>query len=263
MEDKHIYFNMPENQLAHIYEPETGLFIAESPVVVERAIAAGYEAEAFLLEAGDVFESEEVQGLVKSCPKASVLLEPIEVIRNMTGYNLTRGVLCAMRRKKLPTVEEVCKGASRIAILDDVENPTNIGAIFRSAAALGIDAVILTKGCCDPLYRRAIRVSVGNVFLIPWTFAESVEDIRKLGFKIVAMALRDDNILLDDPRLKEENKLAITLGNEGVGLKQDTIDNSDYCVKIPMANEVDSLNVSTAAAIAFWELRNKVSEEIL
>jgi len=257
MEDKHILFYMPENQLAHIYEPGPGLFIAESPVVVERAIGAGYEAEAFLLEAGDVYESDEVQSLIKCCPKASVITEPIETIRNMTGYNLTRGVLCAMRRKRLPTVEEVCTGASRIAILDDVENPTNIGAIFRSSAALGIEAVILTKGCCDPLYRRAIRVSVGNVFLIPWTFAESMEDVRSLGFKILAMALGDDNIFLDDPRLKDENKLAITLGNEGVGLKQDTIDNSDYCVKIPMANEVDSLNVATAAAIAFWELRKK------
>ena len=253
-----LYAQLSEGQLAHYYEPDEGLFIAESPVVIGRALDAGYRPLSMLMEHG----LAEGQGreLIARCGDIPVYVAGREVLEQITGYALTRGMLCAMYRRSLPTVAEVCADAHRIAVLENVMNPTNVGAIFRSAAALNMDGVLLTCGSSDPLYRRAIRVSMGTVFQIPWTFLESSENLspisalHDLGFTTVAMALREDSLSLEDPRLQAQEKLAIVLGTEGDGLAPDTIAACDYTVRIPMSHGVDSLNVAAASAVAFWQL---------
>ena len=255
-----IYYNLNEAQLFHYFEPKPGIFIAESPKVIERALNAGYQPISFLVEHKDL--EGEAQEILKQYPDVPVYTAEYELLVKLTGFALTRGMLCAMRRNPLPSVEEICRNASRIAVLENVVNPTNIGAIFRSAAALHMDAVLLTSGCSDPLYRRAARVSMGTVFQIPWTYFHKkvswpeagMEQLRSLGFKTVAMALRNDSISIDAPALQAEEKLAIILGAEGDGLVDATITGCDYTVKIPMSHEVDSLNVAAASAVAFWEL---------
>ena len=250
-------------QLLRYYEPKPGLFIAESPKVIERALNAGYEPLSFLVEHKDL--EGEAKQILERYPKIPVYTAEYDVLVGMTGYALARGMLCAMKRRRLPSVEEICQNTSRIAILENVVNPTNIGAIFRSAAALHMDAVLLTSGCSDPLYRRAARVSMGTVFQIPWTYfdkksswpEEGMKSIQNLGFKTVAMALCDDSFSIDDPKLLAEEKLAIVLGTEGDGLASQTIADCDYTVKIPMSHGVDSLNVAAASAVAFWELGRK------
>lgn len=257
-----IYARKKESQLLHYYEPEQGIFIAESPIVITRALDAGYEPLSFLVDEAEL-KTEMAAALLSHCPDTSVYTAEASILKQITGFELTRGMLCAMRRRELPSVEEVCANAKRIAVLEDVVNPTNIGAIFRSAAALNMDAVLLTPACSDPLYRRAIRVSMGTIFQVPWTCfsrketvwpAEGMDELHRLGFKTVAMALRDDSYSIDDPRLHAEDKLAVILGTEGDGLSNDTIADCDYTVKIPMAHGVDSLNVAAASAVAFWEL---------
>jgi tRNA G18 (ribose-2'-O)-methylase SpoU len=255
-----VYARLNENQLLHYHEPELGLFIAESPKVIERALDAGYEPVSFLTERKHIHG--EAAGLLARCPLVPVYTADYEVLTRLTGFALTRGVLCAMRRKALPDVESVCAGARRIALLENVMNPTNLGAIFRSAAALNMDAVLLTPACTNPLYRRASRVSMGTVFQIPWTILKEdggwpqpgMSQIQSLGFHTVAMALTDDSVSIDDPALRAEEKLAIVLGTEGDGLSAQTIADCDYTVKIPMTHGVDSLNVAAASAVAFWEL---------
>lgn len=258
-----IYARTSEVQLLRYYEPEPGLFIAESPKVIERALNAGYEPLSFLVEHKDL--EAEAKQILERYPEIPVYTAEYDVLVGMTGYALARGMLCAMKRRRLPSVEEICQNTSRIAILENVVNPTNIGAIFRSAAALHMDAVLLTSGCSDPLYRRAARVSMGTVFQIPWTYfdkksswpEEGMKSIQNLGFKTVAMALRDDSFSIDNPKLLAEEKLAIVLGTEGDGLASQTIADCDYTVKIPMSHGVDSLNVAAASAVAFWELGRK------
>ena len=256
-----VYARTSEVQLLRYYEPEPGIFIAESPKVIERALKAGYQPISFLVEHKDL--EGEAQEILKQYPDVPVYTAEYELLVKLTGFALTRGMLCSMRRNPLPSVEEICRNASRIAVLENVVNPTNIGAIFRSAAALHMDAVLLTGGCSNPLYRRASRVSMGTVFQIPWTFIrEKQEDwiengIRRLhglGFQTAALALSDDSVSIDDKRLREEKKLAIILGTEGDGLAEQTIAECDYTVKIPMTHGVDSLNVAAASAVAFWEL---------
>ena len=255
-----VYARIPEVQLLRFYEPKPGLFIAESPKVIQRAANAGYQPVSFLVQHKDL--EKEGKELLQKFPGIPVYTADYEVLVKLTGFALTRGMLCAMTRRDLPSVEDICKNARRIAILENVVNPTNIGAIFRSAAALHMDAVLLTPGCCDPLYRRATRVSMGSVFQIPWTYFHKkvswpeagMEQLRSLGFKTVAMALRNDSISIDAPALQAEEKLAIILGAEGDGLVDATITDCDYTVKIPMSHEVDSLNVAAASAVAFWEL---------
>lgn len=281
-----IYARCNEAQLLHYYEPNDGLFIAESPKVIERALNAGYKPLSLLLEPKHI--TGEAADIIARCGDIPIYTAPLEVLTKITGFQLTRGVLCAMHRNSLPCAEDVCANARRIAVLENVMNPTNIGAIFRSAAALNIDAVLLTPACSDPLYRRASRVSMGTVFQVPWAYltpdttsglfsstAQSehstsnsacvgetnfswensgVALLHKLGFKTVAMALSDDSVSIDDERLHTEEKLAIILGTEGDGLATSTIANCDYTVKIPMSHEVDSLNVAAASAVAFWEL---------
>mgnify|MGYP004518824343 FL=1 len=260
-----IYTEHSEKQLATIYEPKEGLFIAESPKVIERALDAGYEPVSFLAEKGQLKEAENIFDRIEDVP---VYIAPDEQLAALTGYHLTRGLWCAMRRKTLPTLEEVCRDARRIVILEEVVNPTNVGALFRCAAALGMDAVILTGGCSDPLYRRASRVSMGTVFQIPWTMltkkegvwpTQTVSALRELGFKTAAMALKEDSVGIDNRQLNAEDKLAIILGTEGDGLARDTIADCDYTVMIPMAHGVDSLNVAAAGAVAFWQLGNGCS----
>ncbi len=255
-----VYARLTEAQLLNREFPAEGLFIAESPKVIERALDAGYEPVSILVETSCIKgESEAVLSRVGDIP---VFTAPMEVLKNLTGYLLTRGLLCAMRRPPLREVSDVIKNASRIVILEEVMNPTNVGAIFRSAAALGMDAVLLTPGSSNPLYRRSARVSMGTVFQIDWTILPSwdhntVEELRKEGFKTVAMALCDDSVSIDDKKLKEEEKLAIILGTEGDGLKNETISDCDYTVKIPMYHDVDSLNVAAASAVAFYELKKR------
>ncbi len=260
-----IYTEHSEKQLATIYEPKEGLFIVESPKVIERALDAGYEPVSFLAEKGQLKEAEDIFDRIEDVP---VYIAPDEQLAELTGYHLTRGLWCAMRRKTLPILEEVCRDARRIVILEEVVNPTNVGALFRCAAALGMDAVILTGGCSDPLYRRASRVSMGTVFQIPWTMlskkegvwpTQTVSTLRELGFKTAAMALKEDSVGIDNRQLNAEDKLAIILGTEGDGLAQDTIADCDYTVMIPMAHGVDSLNVAAAGAVAFWQLGNGCS----
>ena len=252
-----LYARLTENQLLNRADPENALFVAESPLVIGRALDAGCKPVSFLMERQHI-EGKGREILARCCQDVPVYTAEESVLAQLTGFHLTRGMLCAMRRPKLPSVEEVCRSARRIAVLENVMNPTNIGAIFRSAAALGMDAVLLTCAGSDPLYRRAARVSMGNVFLIPWTYLPESGDwtqlLRDLGFRTVAMALRDDSVRLDDPRLAAEEKLAIVMGTEGDGLASTTIASCDYTVKIPMYHGVDSLNVAAASAVAFYEL---------
>ncbi|MBR5566469.1 MAG: RNA methyltransferase [Roseburia sp.] len=273
-----IYARLSEAQLLHYYEPNGGLFIAESPKVIERALDAGYIPMSLLLEPKHI--TGEAAHIIARCGDIPVYTAELEVLTQLTGFQLTRGVLCVMHRKELASVESICRSARRIAILEDVMNPTNVGAIFRSAAALNMDAVLLTPACSNPLYRRASRVSMGTVFQIPWTYINAqtlpndttisnpnspgkeisiwpqtgLEYLHKLGFKTAAMALSDDSVSIDDQRLHAEEKLAIILGTEGDGLATSTIADCDYTVKIPMSHNVDSLNVAAASAVAFWEL---------
>jgi len=259
-----VYARLSEAQLAHYYEPAPGIFIAESPKVIGRALNAGYEPVSMLVEKKQI--DGEARDLIARVGDIPVYTAEFDVLTQLTGFQLTRGILCAMKRKRHSTVVDLCKNARRIAILENVMNPTNVGAIFRSAAALGMDAVLLTPASSDPLYRRASRVSMGTVFQIPWTYlgAKGDEDsawpsqgislLKELGFKTVAMALCDDSVSIDHPDLLAEDKLAIILGTEGDGLAACTISDCDYTVKIPMAHDVDSLNVAAASAVAFWEL---------
>ena len=265
-----VYARLSENQLYHLYEPDAGIFIAESPNVIERALNAGYEPLSFLAETRELYG--DAQRILMRCEHTPVYTAEFEILTRLTGFALTRGLLCAMRRKPLPTLEAVCAGARRIAVMERVMNPTNVGAIFRSAAALGMDAVLLTPGCSDPLYRRAARVSMGTVFQIPWTFLdekicswpeEGQKNLRKLGFRTAAMALKQDSVSVDHPALMAEERLAIVLGTEGDGLSEKTIADCDYTVMIPMAHGVDSLNVAAASAVAFWALgKRKLSKKL-
>ena len=250
-----IYARMSEGQLLNRHEPEKGIFIAESPKVVERALDAGCEPISMLVEHKHI--DGEAKPIIDRCGEVPVYTAPFEVLTRLTGFKLTRGMLCAMHRPQLPNVSEVCSKARRIAVLENVMNPTNVGAIFRSAAALNMDAVLLTHGCSNPLYRRAIRVSMGTVFQIPWTFLDKekgVSELKELGFKTAAMALTDDSVSIDNEELLAEEKLAIVLGTEGDGLAKETIADCDYTVKIPMSHGVDSLNVAVASAVAFWQI---------
>ncbi|MDY4104642.1 MAG: RNA methyltransferase [Oscillospiraceae bacterium] len=259
-----VYARLTENQLVNRADPENGLFIAESPVVIERALDGGCVPVSMLMERKHV--EGQARDVIARCGDIPVYTSDLAVLTKLTGFALTRGVLCAMRRPRKKSVEEVCSGAKRIAVLENVMNPTNVGAIFRSAAALGMDAVVLTPACSDPLYRRAVRVSMGTVFQIPWTYiGEETADwpgpgmkrLAALGFRTAAMALREDSLSIDDPRLKAEDKLAVVLGTEGDGLADATIAACDYTVRIPMFHGVDSLNVAAASAVAFWELRRR------
>lgn len=254
-----IYARYSEVQLLRINEPKPGIFIAESPKVVERALDAGYEPISMLVEHKHI--ETQAKELIARCGDIPVYTAEYDVLTKLTGFALTRGMLCAMKRRTLPTVEEVCSNTRRIAVLENVVNPTNVGAIFRSAAALHMDAVLLTPGCSDPLYRRASRVSMGTVFQVPWTYIpkgdwaeNSMETLKKLGFRTAAMALSDRSVSIADPVLSQEEKLAIILGTEGDGLAASTIAACDYTVKIPMSHGVDSLNVAAASAVAFWQL---------
>lgn len=293
-----IYYNLNEAQLFHYFEPKPGIFIAESPKVIERALDAGCVPMSFLMEkkhvetqakeilarcdklqSQDIKQTDKMEAENGNSSMAAehdipvctaeceipVYMAEIEVLAKITGYQLTRGMLCAMYRPTLPSVEQLCKNVRRVAILENVVNPTNVGAIFRSAAALGMDAVLLTPACADPLYRRASRVSMGTVFQIPWTYFDknacwpdgAMNVLHKLGYKTAAMALRDDSVSIDDEKMMAEEKLAIVLGTEGDGLADHTIADCDYTVKIPMTHGVDSLNVAAASAVAFWQLGMK------
>lgn len=258
-----IYARCNEAQLLHYFEPAPGVFIAESPKVIQRALNAGYSPISFLAEKRLVeADSGETRQLLEKYSDVPVFTAEYSVLTKLTGFALTRGMLCAMKRKVLPSIEEVCKNASRIAILENVVNPTNAGAIIRSAAALGMDAVLFTQGCADPLYRRASRVSMGTVFQIPWTIlpkdswpGAAMDTLKNMCFKKAAMALKNDSVSIDDPVLASHEKLAIILGTEGEGLKDATIAACDYTVLIPMFHGVDSLNVAAASAVAFWQLK--------
>ena len=252
-----VYARLTEAQLLNRHCLKEGLFIAESPKVIERALDAGYEPVSFLVEHKHIHG--EAEAVLARCAGLPVYTAEFDVLTNLTGYQLTRGMLCAMRRKALPAVEQVCAKARRVAVLEDIMNPTNLGAIFRSAAALGMDAVLLTPACSNPLYRRSARVSMGTVFQVPWTYMDEgwTETLRALGFKTAAMALRDDSVSIDDPALCKEEKLAVVLGTEGDGLAASTIATCDYTVRIPMSHGVDSLNVAAASAVAFWQLSQK------
>ena len=249
-----IYARLTEVQLLNRREPDKGIFIAESPKVIERALNAGCVPISFLMETRHV--ENQAKELIARCGDIPVFTAELDVLTQLTGFKLTRGMLCAMYRPKLPTVEDICKNARRVAVLEDVMNPTNVGAIFRSAAALGIDAVVLTSASSDPLYRRSIRVSMGPVFQVPWTYLGEggISDLRRLGFKTAAMALKSDSLPIYDPRLAKIDKLAIVLGTEGDGLAAGTIADCDYTVLIPMSHGVDSLNVAAASAVAFYQL---------
>ena len=255
-----IYARLNEPQLRRIYEPKRGIFICESPKVIERALNAGYEAESLLVEKGKM--EGEVGSIIRRCKDVPIYTAEIDVLQKLTGYTLTQGILCAMKRRALPEAEELCRDAKRVVVLEDIENPTNVGAIFRSAAALQMDAVILTEGCSDPLYRRAARVSMGSIFQIPWTYCYNdkmsyTELLHMARFKLAAMALNKNAISIDNPKLMEEERIALIFGNEENGLCVDTVKSSDYVVKIPMAADVDSLNVASASAVAFWQLRKR------
>ena len=296
-----IYYNLNEAQLFHYFEPKPGIFIAESPKVIKRALDAGCVPMSFLMEkkhvktqakeilarceklqSQDIKQTDKMEAENGNSSMAAehdipvctaeceipVYIAEIEVLAKITGYQLTRGMLCAMYRPALSSVEQLCKNARRVAILENVVNPTNVGAIFRSAAALGMDAVLLTPACADPLYRRASRVSMGTVFQIPWTYFDknacwpdgAMDVLHKLGYKTAAMALRDDSVSIDDEKMMSEEKLAIVLGTEGDGLADHTIADCDYTVKIPMTHGVDSLNVAAASAVAFWQLGMKCEQ---
>ena len=249
-----VFSTLTEAQLRMELEPEKGLFIAESPKVIRVAMDAGWQPVALLCERKHI-EGDARDIVERLTPDIPIYTGSREMLSQLTGYTLTRGVLCAMRRKPLPSVDDVIGDARRIVVIDAVTDTTNIGAIFRSAAAFGLDAVLLTNDTCDPLNRRAVRVSMGSVFLVPWTWLDGpVSSLQEKGFKTIAMALSDDSICLDDPRLKREPRLAIVMGTEGDGLPKETIRQADYTVRIPMAHGVDSLNVAAASAVAFWEL---------
>ncbi len=256
-----VYARLTEAQLLNRFEPQKGLFIAESPNVIHRALDAGCEPVSLLMERKHI--DNQAKNVIARCGDIPVYTSSLEILTKLTGFQLTRGVLCAMRRPALPSAEEVCRNARRIVVLENVMNPTNVGAIFRSAAALNMDAVLLTPGCSNPLYRRSARVSMGTVFQIPWTYIgkevfdwphPGMEQLRAMGFRTAAMALRDDSVSIDDPGLAMEEKLAIVFGSEGDGLTVDTIAKCDYTVRIPMSHGVDSLNVAAASAVAFWQL---------
>lgn len=256
-----IYTSLNESQLRHFNEPEEGLFIAESPKVINRALDAGYKPVSMLLDKRHI--TGEARDIIARCPDIDIYAGDESVLAAVTGFELVRGALCAMRRRELPSYIDVCSGMQRIAVLENVVNPANTGAIFRSAAALGIDAVLLTPGCSDPFYRRAVRVSMGTVFQIPWTYIgekpsdwpePGLDNLKKLGFACAAMALSDRSVSICDSRLTNEKKLAVILGTEGEGLADSTINGCDYTVKIPMSHSVDSLNVAAASAVAFWQL---------
>lgn len=267
-----IYARCTEARLLNKDHPEEGMFIAESPKVIGRALDAGYEPLSVLVEKKQMEENEETSQIMNRFDdtKVSIFTADFEVLTKLTGFKLTRGMLCAMRRKPLRKFQDLCDGINRIAILENVQNPTNVGAIFRSAAALNMEAVLLSPGCSDPLYRRASRVSMGTVFQIPWTFIrdsnemrckreviwpkQAIAELKKLGYKTAALALTDDSVSIDDSELMKEEKLAVILGNEGEGLESETIALCDYTVKIPMTHGVDSLNVAAASAVAFWQL---------
>lgn len=259
-----VYARLTEAQLMHCFEPERGMFIAESPKVIERALDMGCVPVSILVERDHI--TGQACEIIERCGSIPVYTAATDILTELTGFQLTRGLLCAMLRPQMPTPDEVCRNANRIAVLENIMNPTNVGAIFRSAAALGIDAVLLTRGCSDPLYRRSARVSMGTVFQVPWTFIGNtaadwsdfgIAALQELGFKTAAMALRDDSVSIDDPQLMKEERLAIVLGTEGDGLADNTIVKCDYTVRIPMAHGVDSLNVAAASAVAFWQLRKK------
>lgn len=260
-----VYARLSEVQLLRYYEPKRGLFIAESPKVIERALDAGYEPVSFLAERKQI--EGEAREVIARCGEIPVYTADFDILTKLTGYNLTRGALCVMRRKEIPDVRKICEGARRIAILENVVNPTNVGAIFRSAAALNMDVVLLTPACSDPLYRRAARVSMGTVFQVPWTWiggdgsewpGQGIELLHEMGFKMAAMALCDNSLSIDAPELMAEEKLAIVLGTEGEGLMPETIEACDYTVRIPMSHGVDSLNVAAASAVAFWQLGRNI-----
>lgn len=249
-----VFTALTEAQLRNRVEPDKGIFIAESPKVITVALNAGYEPVSFLCERKHIMG--DAAPILARCPSIPVFTGGRDLLTRLTGYTLTRGVLCSMRRPQPLAVEAVCRNARRIVVIDSVVDTTNIGAIFRSAAALNIDAVLLTPTSCDPLNRRAVRVSMGSVFLVPWTWLPfPVSDLRRLGFRTAAMALTDKSVSIDDAALKAEPKLAVIMGTEGDGLSSRTIEEADYVVRIPMAHGVDSLNVAAAAAVAFWELR--------
>ncbi len=251
-----IYARLKENQLQHYFEPAPGLFIAESPNVINRALNSGCKPYSILVEHSQI--NKEAKEIITRCGDVPIYTAPFDILTKLTGFQLTRGLLCAMYRPALPSVEEACKHARRIAVLENVMNPTNVGAIFRSAAALGMDAVLLTSGCSDPLYRRASRVSMGTVFQIPWTYLDKegsyVSSLKELGFTTAAMALKNNSTSVDNPVFASCNKLAVILGTEGEGLCDEVIAECDYTIMIPMAHGVDSLNVAAASAVAFWEL---------
>ena len=251
-----MFSTLTEAQLRNRLEPSKGIFIAESPKVIHVALNAGYEPIALLCERKHI--TGDAASLIERCGDIPVYTGERELLASLTGYTLTRGVLCAMRRREHPKVEDICQNAKRIVVIDGVTDTTNIGAIFRSAAALGMDGILLTPTSCDPLNRRAVRVSMGSVFLVPWTWLEvPIPSLHEQGFRTAAMALSDNSVSIDHPALKEEDKLAIILGTEGDGLSHQVIAEADYVVRIPMSHEVDSLNVAAASAVAFWELRAK------
>ena len=252
-----VYARLTEAQLLNRFEPKKGMLIAESPKVIMRALDGGCRPVSLLVERSHI--NEEAAEAIARCGDVPVYTAELSVLTQLTGFQLTRGMLCAMYRPQPKTLEETLAGTKRVAVLEEVMNPTNVGAIFRSAAALGMDAVLLTKGCTDPLYRRSARVSMGTVFQVPWCFVgdDWQQRLRELGYKTAAMALTDDSVSIDDEALAREEKLAIVLGSEGDGLAENTIANCDYTVKIPMYHGVDSLNVAAASAVAFWELRSR------
>ncbi len=249
-----VFSRLTEAQLRNRTEPSKGIFIAESPKVIHVALDAGYEPTALLCERRHI--ESDAKSLIARCGDIPIYTGTRELLEQLTGYTLTRGVLCAMRRPAPPALDDVCRDARRVVVIDGVVDTTNIGAIFRSAAALGIDAVLLTRNSCNPLNRRAVRVSMGSVFLVPWTWIDDpVDDLTRMGFLTAAMALSDDSIPLDAPQLKRAERLALIMGTEGDGLPHSTIAKTNYVVRIPMSHHVDSLNVAAAAAVAFWELR--------
>ena len=250
-----VYARLTEAQLLNRFEPKKGMLIAESPKVICRALDAGCRPVSLLVERSHC--NEEAQAAIERCGDVPVYTADMEILTKLTGFQLTRGMLCAMLRPQQPSVEEILGSCRRVAVLENVMNPTNVGAIFRSAAALGLDAVLLTSGCTDPLYRRSARVSMGTVFQVPWAYvSENWQAVLKTqGFATAAMALTDDSLSIDDPVLRQQDRLAVVLGTEGDGLAASTIAACDYTVKIPMFHGVDSLNVAAASAVAFWELR--------
>ena len=251
-----VYSRLTERQLRSAGADGNGVFIAESPKVIRVALRAGYEPLSLMCERRHI--GNDAADVINICGDVPVYTGDRALLSRLTGYELTRGVLCAMRRRPCGKLEDVCRNAERVVVIDNVVDSTNVGAIFRSAAALGVDAVVLTKKSCDPMTRRSVRVSMGSVFLVPWTWTDNpITDLRALGFRIAAMALDENSVTLDNERLKSEPKLAIIMGTEGEGLPSETISNSDYVVRIPMKHGVDSLNVAAASAVAFWELCRK------